>query len=152
MTLDPRMKLIDPMLEAVPDGYFAVEQDEKPLTFIRLHLRTHGRRKGFRILQTQHSDDLVVRAFKYPNGDWWFIDREKTVVDLLIALVANHQRFAVLYGQTIGKCCRCGKTLTDERSRHYGIGPECEGKLPWVIELVNNQHDGKSYEELQYEV
>lgn len=32
------------------------------------------------------------------------------------------------YGMELGKCSRCGRTLTDETSRSYGIGPECRKK------------------------
>jgi hypothetical protein len=35
----------------------------------------------------------------------------------------------VLYGQTIGKCARCNRHLTDETSRNQGYGPECIGKV-----------------------
>jgi len=33
------------------------------------------------------------------------------------------------YGQHIGCCGYCGRSLTDELSRHIGIGPICRGKL-----------------------
>lgn len=33
------------------------------------------------------------------------------------------------YGQEIGSCGKCGKTLTDELSRAFGIGPKCRIKL-----------------------
>jgi hypothetical protein len=32
------------------------------------------------------------------------------------------------YGQLIGCCGRCGRTLTDETSRAFGIGPDCRTK------------------------
>jgi Family of unknown function (DUF6011) len=35
-------------------------------------------------------------------------------------------RFAVLQST----CCCCGKALTDERSKAYGVGPECRAGLP----------------------
>jgi hypothetical protein len=35
----------------------------------------------------------------------------------------------VLYGQKLGQCGNCNKSLTDEVSRAYGIGPECRKKL-----------------------
>lgn len=45
----------------------------------------------------------------------------------LLAAVAEHgvEHSARLYGQTIGRCCRCNRTLTDQVSRAAGIGPEC---------------------------
>ena len=30
-----------------------------------------------------------------------------------------------------GKCCRCGRTLTDPTSIELGIGPECRSKVSW---------------------
>jgi hypothetical protein len=32
-----------------------------------------------------------------------------------------------LYGQRIGRCCKCNRTLTDDVSRQLGIGPTCRG-------------------------
>jgi hypothetical protein len=33
------------------------------------------------------------------------------------------------YGQEIGRCGHCGRTLTDATSRALGIGPVCRGDL-----------------------
>lgn len=33
-----------------------------------------------------------------------------------------------LYGQELGRCCRCNRHLTDQLSRELGIGPECRSK------------------------
>lgn len=30
-----------------------------------------------------------------------------------------------------GRCCRCGRTLTDPTSIELGIGPECRSKVNW---------------------
>jgi hypothetical protein len=30
-----------------------------------------------------------------------------------------------------GKCCKCGRTLTDPTSISLGIGPECRSKVNW---------------------
>lgn len=32
------------------------------------------------------------------------------------------------FGQNMGRCGSCGRTLTDETSRAYGIGPDCRNK------------------------
>jgi uncharacterized protein DUF6011 len=34
----------------------------------------------------------------------------------------------VRYGQELGECGHCGRTLTDEASRAAGIGPVCASK------------------------
>jgi hypothetical protein len=36
---------------------------------------------------------------------------------------------AKAFGKLYGVCCRCGRTLTDERSIADGIGPDCAGRL-----------------------
>lgn len=41
-------------------------------------------------------------------------------------ILVNPEVYAKLFGLLVGHCYRCGKTLTDEMSRAYGIGPECQ--------------------------
>ena len=38
-------------------------------------------------------------------------------------------------GEPVVTCMRCGKTLTNPISRHYGIGPECMCKLGIVADI-----------------
>ena len=42
-----------------------------------------------------------------------------------------------LHGQAepVIRCMRCGRTLTNPVSRHYGIGPECMSKLGFVCDI-----------------
>ena len=42
-----------------------------------------------------------------------------------------------LHGQALPvvTCMRCGKTLTNPVSRHYGLGPECLGKVGIVADI-----------------
>lgn len=49
-----------------------------------------------------------------------------------------------LHGQAepVIKCMRCGRTLTNEVSRLYGIGPECITKIPFIMSLDMNDVDG----------
>ena len=49
-----------------------------------------------------------------------------------------------LHGQAepVIKCMRCGRTLTNEVSRKYGIGPECITKIPFIMDLDINDVDG----------
>jgi hypothetical protein len=44
-------------------------------------------------------------------------------------LDAEPAQAAILYGQTLGHCWKCNRTLTDELSRKLGIGPDCRAKL-----------------------
>ena len=42
-----------------------------------------------------------------------------------------------LHGQAepVIRCMRCGRTLTNPISQHYGIGPECMSKLGFVCDI-----------------
>lgn len=39
------------------------------------------------------------------------------------------------FGEATCNCMRCGRTLTNPISRHYGIGPECMSKLGLVRDI-----------------
>ena len=49
-----------------------------------------------------------------------------------------------LHGQAepVIRCMRCGRTLTNEVSRLYGIGPECITKVPFIMDLDINDVEG----------
>ncbi len=49
-----------------------------------------------------------------------------------------------LHGQaeSVVKCMRCGRTLTNEVSKMYGIGPECITKVPFIMNLDMNDVEG----------
>jgi hypothetical protein len=50
----------------------------------------------------------------------------------VLALIAKNPKEAMLrYGLELGHCGHCGRTLTNEESRQYGIGPICRGKMGW---------------------
>lgn len=42
-----------------------------------------------------------------------------------------------LHGQAepVVRCMRCGRTLTNPISKHYGIGPECMSKLGFICDI-----------------
>ena len=48
--------------------------------------------------------------------------------DDLLAIEADPERAAVLYGKASGNCSICGRDLTDPESIERGIGPICAGK------------------------
>ena len=45
-----------------------------------------------------------------------------------LAAIAADPEAGPRYGQTIGRCYACHRTLTDETSRALGIGPDCRSK------------------------
>jgi hypothetical protein len=124
------------MLRDIEDGRYAVDPaGGDNYTFIRVSRPKHGKHRGAIKVQTQHSDDLITRVLIYPSG--MVVWRMESLVELILIIAVNKTACSVAYGRKIGRCCRCGKTLTDERSRHYGIGPECEQHWPHIIEEVD---------------
>jgi hypothetical protein len=130
-----KSKMVDGLIGMVPDGYFAVrEQDGAPITFMRLS-RPSSRNfpKGSIKVQSLHGPALETRWVKWPSGKisvyrWYGHDIE----DYLLLLIADWRGASLLYAEKIRKCGRCNAKLTDPRSRFYGIGPECETKTGWT--------------------
>lgn len=125
------------MLLSVPEGRYAVRPDSNSKhTFFRVSRPKTGNLKGSFKLQTQHGEDYKLCLVVYPSGSLnWY---DMSVEDDMALMVVNTSGAAIEYGQVIGRCCRCGKELTDERSRYFGIGPECEKAWPHIIDIVTD--------------
>lgn len=124
------------MLQSVPDGRYAVRQDSNhPYTFFRISRPKTGKYSGSLKIQTQHGEDYDLMMSVWPSGSVTVYD--KRWEDDLLLVCVDPNGAGIAYGHEIGRCMRCGKELTDERSRYYGIGPECEKIRPDIIALVN---------------
>lgn len=100
----------------VPDGRYAVEEDGTLKFFHLRNGKANTKWAGFVFIDIQASDDLHQVRDRA---------RKARIVALIAAdLEAASRR----YGQELGVCGRCGRTLTDEESRAYGIGPICREK------------------------
>jgi len=99
----------------VPAGRYAL-RTEDGVKFYRLDRPTQGKWAGYTFLKVQASDDLF--PIKNPN-------EKARIINAIAEDVLGAER---LYGMELGKCSRCGRTLTDETSRSYGIGPDCRNK------------------------
>lgn len=126
-------------VELVEDGYYAVRADPEAnpdgWTFLRVSRPDSGAKKGHIKIQTQHGEVLKEVFSITPAGE--FLVMNGDIRELVIQLVTGQHKAAANYGRRVGKCCRCGKTLTDSTSRHYGIGPECIQMWPDIKELVD---------------
>jgi hypothetical protein len=100
--------------QGVPAGRYAVEEDGT-LKFFRV-TEGKGRWAGRTFLEIQASDDRY--AVRNP-------ERRAAILKTIAEDLLDAER---RYGQELGKCSRCGRTLTDETSRAYGIGPDCRNK------------------------
>lgn len=104
----------------VPNGRYAVTEADGVLRFYKVNSPIDGKWAGFTFVEIQASDEL------YPlKGD-------RARKDRVLALIAEDVQGAMLrYGQELGACGHCGRTLTNEVSRELGIGPICRGKMGW---------------------
>lgn len=100
----------------VPAGRFAVKLEDGKLHFFKVDKPDEGRWAGYCFIKEQASDEL------YP------VKNVQRRVEILSAIAQDVGGALQTYGREIGKCGRCGRTLTNEESRAYGIGPECRNK------------------------
>jgi hypothetical protein len=92
--------------------YYAIDF-EGQLRFFRVKA---GRKPGMYFVDEQASDEFYpVRQGARRGG-------------ILGTIMRDPQAAMQRYGQEIGRCSRCGRTLTDPVSRDYGIGPDCRNK------------------------
>lgn len=150
---DPRLDMIEGMLDLIPDGYYATAKNEGGhVAFIRLSRPVKGRYKGAIKIQSKHAERWAERLVKWPSGQWSNYRQigEDDVVDLLLMVIADHKTCARRYSIENQSCCVCNTELTDDRSRHYLIGPICDKKPQWqhMIEQVDDLNNGMSFEEL----
>lgn len=102
-----------------PAGHYAVRTPAglpHGLTFVRVDRPTEGRWAGRTFVKQivgGHPAELI---------------RGAAAIAILLLIEADVEAAAQLYGQEIGRCCVCNRTLTDPESRRLGIGPECRGK------------------------
>jgi hypothetical protein len=151
--VDPRLNMIGSMLEMVPDGYYATapQGEGGHVDFLRF---THVTKSTKRIpagtlkIQTQHSDLWMEALVRWPNGNWSVY--KQSAIEMVMLVIADYKTCARRYAIEVQACMRCNKKLTDDRSRHYLVGPECETKhgFTWPIAYADEQNDGLSFEEL----
>jgi len=106
-----------PTPDVAAGRYAVLDPVDGVLKFYKVDRPTEGRWKGYTFLKVYASDET------------WPI-RDHTHRDLILTAIAADARGAMeRYGAEIGKCGRCGRTLTDEASRARGIGPDCWSML-----------------------
>jgi hypothetical protein len=100
----------------VAPGHYAVE-NEGTLKFYVVDCPTEGRWAGRVFLSVMASDEK------------WPIKSAESKRVILAAISVNPAEAMARYGQEIGRCGRCHRTLTDATSRARGIGPDCWGLM-----------------------
>lgn len=142
---DPKQQMLESLIDGLPDGRYATRADEsEAFTFFRIKRHTRGRLNGCLTVQTQHSERLMQAGVRWNSGFWTWT--KPSVIESVLMACIDPKQAAYNYAKALNRCGVCGKDLTDERSRWYGIGPDCETRHEEFIEWVDEQHDGKPYE------
>ena len=114
-------------------------RDEIAKHLVRKH---NGALVGYYAARVTDTDGVVKVKFyrikKVANGrvyvdaqasdDYWPVRSPSALTMVLGAIAKDPEAAALLYATELGRCCRCGRTLTDETSRRVGMGPECRSK------------------------
>lgn len=131
--------VMTPLLEHVPDGRYALQMADEHPTFLRVSRPKGGKWAGCLKVQTQHSERYEDAWCLWPDGEVGVF--KPSVEDYINLLISDHRGAARKYGRIQRRCACCGRELTDERSIHYSIGPECEKSWPWMITLVDEEEE-----------
>jgi hypothetical protein len=99
----------------VPSGHYAIESNgQNDLLFVRVDNITEGKWAGRTFVK------MIVGG--HPDAPI----RGAAALSVLKRITeAGVEDARTLYGQQIGRCWMCNRTLTDEASRQAGIGPDC---------------------------
>jgi hypothetical protein len=114
------------MMEAIAPGAESIQTTE--VRNGRYALRTGGVVKFYQV--SNGKGKWAGRTFvdAQASDDRYPVRNPSEVTRILAEIAANPLAAEQLYGRELGRCSRCGRTLTDETSRAYGIGPDCRNK------------------------
>lgn len=106
----------------VPAGRYAVVTEDgatNELAFYKVDCPSEGRWAGYVFVKLMISDDEQRLS--------------KAAGQAVLAKIkaVGPEAASAAYGQHIGECGICGKTLTNDDSRARGIGPTCRAKMGW---------------------
>lgn len=102
----------------IPEGYYAIGP-VGDTRFYRIDRPVSGRWAGYIFLNVQASDEL------HP------VRNHAERLRVLKVIAEDVRAAAIRYGNEIGRCSQCNKTLTNPESLAAGIGSICAGRQGW---------------------
>lgn len=106
-------------LRALPEGTIYVAVGE-PLQFFKIDHVADGKWAGWVFVKRQAGDNFDRVGSQRPGSTY-----RGAYAALLEQVVEDTPAAMQAYGQEIGRCGNCNRTLTDAESRVRGIGPDC---------------------------
>lgn len=125
LAMEAKPQVTGDLWPTVREGRYALSEPDGTVKFYQVDKPQEGKWAGWTFLKVLASDT------PYPIKD------RATKQSILDRIAVNPNAAMARYGQEIGSCGLCGRTLTDETSRKLGIGPICRGKLG----LESGTHD-----------
>lgn len=113
-------------LSGVPEGRYAAPNEGGELRFVRIDKPSEGKWAGYTFVQVQASDEWHRAGMVRPGEKY-----TGKLAAVLSNIVQDAKAASVRYGHELGQCGVCGRLLTDEVSRKFGVGPVCREKLGW---------------------
>lgn len=105
----------------VEEGPYAIrnrEGGENDISFYHVEKPASGKWAGYTFVKRRVSDETIKLSVEES-------------VRVLTAIVADPMGASLLFGQAMGECPECGRSLTNQASRERGIGPVCARKRGW---------------------
>lgn len=146
--------MIQTMIRRIPEGYFATAPAGENGHHDFLRIKTQqGKRShwnGALTVQTLHGDKWSDPAIAFWPSERISVYREP-VIEMVMLILQDYKTAGLRYAIMLEKCMRCGKQLTDDRSRHYLVGPECENKheYTWPIAFADEWNEA-TFEQLRH--
>lgn len=137
--------MVEPGYYFIENVPVRVERDTKTRFYTLTALR--GRKQpNWLIAITLHET-----ATKWVFDEWWVSPAHDAAVlyNNLIQLMAHPSMYRRAWAQEFDRCSECGRKLTNEKSRHYALGKECILKRPDLVNQIDAENDGLSWEALQ---
>lgn len=119
--LSPLVPLMYRSVTAPPTMRVAYQPEQGQAQFYVIQAPERGKWRGWIFVKHQLSDELHRAGSQRPDSSAYRGDRDAA----MRAVLADPEAAMRLYGRLIEKCAMCGRTLTNQESREYGIGPEC---------------------------
>jgi Family of unknown function (DUF6011) len=128
LTSSEARHMIDTLLKA-DNRVVAKAGNKTSVSDGRYALSTDDGVKFYFILTPETGKWSGVTFVRLIAGDNTYLVRDPAKRESILARIADDEKAARrLYGEKIGRCGHCNRTLTDESSRAAGIGPVCASR------------------------
>lgn len=129
----------------LPEGLYAIPDphDSDTVSYWRrkdIKTRSGGTRSQFAAWPLKARNGPILLKRDVPKqlrgrerSEWvasWFADvRGLYEASVIAAILADPVAAGTRFAELTSRCCSCARTLTDDLSKCYGIGPECRSGI-----------------------